>query len=167
MTRSSSRRRVSTSGLSSPRMTASASRRARGVKKIARTRTSTTIDVPRATAAPIHWLVATAVTACAPDMGGQGTPRALLLDCLGTLVRLEPPAPRLAAALGVPLAAADAAMRAEIAFYRAHMHEAVDLPALAGLRRRCARVVADALGLAEVPVPVLLGALEFTPFPDA
>src|SRR4051794_25375814 len=154
MARSSSRSRVSTSGLSSPRRTASASRRARGVKKIARTSTSTAIDVPSATAAPTHWLVTTPVTACGPVMAGQATPRALLLDCLGTLVRLEPPAPRLAAALGVPLAEADAAMRAEIAYYRAHMHQAVDAPALADLRRRCAMVVADALGVAEVPVPV-------------
>jgi putative hydrolase of the HAD superfamily len=99
-------------------------------------------------------------------MAGQGTPRALLLDCLGTLVRLEPPAPRLAAALGVPEADAARAMRREIAFYRAHMHEAVDLRALARLRERCARVVADELGLREVPVGALLDALRFTPFED-
>ena len=99
-------------------------------------------------------------------MDAQATPRALLLDCLGTLVRLEPPAPRLAAALDVPLPAAQAAMRAEIAFYRAHLHRATDAAALAALRERCAAVVADVLGLADVPVPVLLDALRFVPFAD-
>jgi putative hydrolase of the HAD superfamily len=99
-------------------------------------------------------------------MSGQRTPRALLLDCLGTLVRLEPPAPRLAARLGVPLADADRAMRAEIAHYRAHMGTAVDAASLARLRADCAGVAARVLG---VPVAVddLLAALEFTPFEDA
>jgi putative hydrolase of the HAD superfamily len=109
-------------------------------------------------------------------MAAQPTPRAVLLDCLGTLVRLEPPAPRLRAGLrahaGVEVdeAAADAAMRAEIAFYRAHMDEAVDAAALSDLRDRCARVVREALGLRGVPHPAvraaLLEALKFTPFDD-
>jgi putative hydrolase of the HAD superfamily len=110
-------------------------------------------------------------------MAGQRTPRALLLDCLGTLVRLEPPAPRLRAALlaraGVEVTAeeAAAAMRAEIAFYRANMDRAVDRPALEALRDDCAEVVRDALP-ALVPVPhatvrgALLDALVFTPFED-
>jgi putative hydrolase of the HAD superfamily len=98
-------------------------------------------------------------------MGAQ--PTALLLDCLGTLVRLEPPAPRLAAALGTPLEATERAVRAEIAFYRAHMHEAVDRTALADLRRRCAHVVQEHLGGAIDRVEsALLDALVFTPYPD-
>ena len=116
--------------------------------------------------APIHWLVAAAVTACASGMEGQRTPRALLLDCLGTLVRLEPPAPRLAARLGVALADADRAMRAEIRHYRAHMDTAVDAPGLARLRADCAAVVARELAR-PVDVADLLAALEFTPFDDA
>ncbi len=108
-------------------------------------------------------------------MGAQATPRAVLLDALGTLVRLEPPAPRLRAAvlarLGVDvgLQAAGAAMRAEIAHYRANMHTASDATALAALRRDCAGVVREALGL-DAPVEAVLGALlealEFTPFDD-
>src|SRR4051812_48833221 len=127
-----------------------------------------------AAAAPTHWLVAAPVTACAATMAGQATPRALLLDCLGTLVRLQPPAPRLRAPLrartgveGGP-AEADAAMRAEIAYYRAHLHEAVDPAALSDLRDRCAEVVRDVLpGLAPVAHSAirgaLLDALVFTP----
>ncbi|MGI8623622.1 MAG: HAD family hydrolase, partial [Solirubrobacteraceae bacterium] len=96
--------------------------------------------------------------------------RAVLLDCLGTLVRLEPPAPRLAAALGVPEPDAARAIVAEIAFYRAHMHEATDAARLAHVRRRCALVLRDALGTRAPPERVeaaLLGALVFTPFADA
>ncbi|MEA2124309.1 MAG: hypothetical protein QOI80_1091 [Solirubrobacteraceae bacterium] len=99
-------------------------------------------------------------------MGADRIPRAILLDCLGTLVRLEPPAPRLAAALGIPLVGAQRAVRAEIAYYRAHLHEAVDAASLANLRARCAAVVSDELSL-HVDVPTLLAALVFTPFPDA
>src|SRR4051794_5873307 len=110
-------------------------------------------------------------------MAGQPTPRALLLDCLGTLLRLDPPAPRLRAALlartGLDIAppAAEAAMRAEIAYYRAHLHEAVDRPALDDLRDRCSEVVRAALpALAPVPAATvraaLLEALRFEPFPD-
>jgi HAD superfamily hydrolase (TIGR01509 family) len=85
----------------------------------------------------------------------------MLLDCLGTLLALEPPAPRLAAALDVPLAEAERAMAAEIAFYRAHMET---LP-LDELRAACAGVVGDELGV-PVTVDQLLGALAFTPYPD-
>jgi putative hydrolase of the HAD superfamily len=67
--------------------------------------------------------------------------------------------------------AAAAAMRAEIAYYRAHLDEAVDRPALEALRDRCADVVRAALP-ALAPVPhatvraALLDALRFEPFPD-
>ncbi len=97
-------------------------------------------------------------------------PRAILLDCLGTLVRLEPPAERLAAALGVGVADAGRAVRAEIAYYRAHMHEATDARRLAELRHRCAAVVAAELALtapAEAIEAALLAALVFTPYADA
>ncbi len=92
-------------------------------------------------------------------------------------MRLEPPAPRLRAALverlGVDVGAeaAGAAMRAEIAAYRAGMHTAVDRTALARLRRHCASVVRDALpplretGLEAVEA-ALLQALTFEPFEE-
>src|SRR5438034_2731051 len=55
-------------------------------------------------------------------------PRAVLLDALGTLLTFDPPAghlrDELRARLGVDVgaAAAEAAVRAEIAYYRAHLH---------------------------------------------
>jgi putative hydrolase of the HAD superfamily len=101
----------------------------------------------------------------------------VLLDALGTLVRLEPPAPRLRSALarrGVEVsdAQAAAAMRAEIAYYRAHLADGRDRAGLEDLRRRCAGVMA-----AELPAPVralgeeallgvLLEAIRFTAYPE-
>jgi putative hydrolase of the HAD superfamily len=104
--------------------------------------------------------------------------RAVLLDALGTLLYLEPPAPPLRrelAARGVEVdeETAGAALRAEIAYYRAHNLEGSDRAALAGLRRRCAGVLRDALGEAgraltvEAVEEALLAALRFTPYPDA
>ena len=58
--------------------------------------------------------------------------RAVLLDAFGTLVALEPPAPRLRVelkrTLGVEVGAeaADAAIRAEISFYLEHHLEGAD-----------------------------------------
>lgn len=85
--------------------------------------------------------------------------RTVLLDCLGTLLALEPPAPRLARALGIELEEAERRMRAEIAYYRAHMHTAVDAASLTDLRERCARI-------AGCDVDTLLGAIVFTPYPE-
>jgi putative hydrolase of the HAD superfamily len=112
-------------------------------------------------------------------MGGV-RPRAALLDALGTLLRLEPPAPALRAELDrrlglrVDEATAQAAIAAEIAYYRAHNLEGADPERLADLRRRCARVVAHELAArGHDPGPLagvldaLLGALRFQPFPDA
>ena len=105
-------------------------------------------------------------------------PRAALLDALGTLLWLEPPAPalrrELAARLGVDVSeeAARAAVEAEIAYYRAHNLEGRDRAGLDDLRRRCAAVVRDVLGdigrelsLDDV-LAALLAALRFQPFPD-
>lgn len=96
---------------------------------------------------------------------------------MGTLVELLPPGPRLRAELGargvsVTEAEAGGAMRAEIAFYRAHLHEAPDAAALAGLRRRCAAVLAGALPPAaralgpDALLGALLAALRFRAFPE-
>ncbi|MGA2013492.1 MAG: HAD-IA family hydrolase [Solirubrobacteraceae bacterium] len=107
--------------------------------------------------------------------------RALLIDALGTLVALAPPAPVLASVLasrfGVtvsPREAADA-LAAEIAFYRAHMDEGRDTISLAALRARCAEVLRAALpasdrlrGVATAQLTsALLDSLRFAPFADA
>ncbi|MGZ6695173.1 MAG: HAD family hydrolase [Solirubrobacteraceae bacterium] len=99
---------------------------------------------------------------------------AVLLDAMGTLVELEPPAPHLVAELaarGVAVGEADAAraVRAEIAFYRAEHDMAVDAASLAELRRRCAAVVAGELGgglSLDLVLEALLGAIRFRPYPE-
>jgi putative hydrolase of the HAD superfamily len=111
-----------------------------------------------------------------PTAGGGVT--TLLLDCLGTLVRLDAPGDHLRTALevrlGVDVGAQDAAaaMRAEIAFYRPRMHAARDAETLARLRRACAGVVRAALpALGDAPIELvqaaLLDALRFEAFDDA
>jgi putative hydrolase of the HAD superfamily len=106
-------------------------------------------------------------------------PAAILLDALGTLVALEPPAPRLRAQLdqrfGLRVSEAEAAraIAAEIAYYRAHLDDGRDETALYALRRRCAEVLrsalpAEAARLELDPlVDALLASLRFSAFPDA
>ena len=101
--------------------------------------------------------------------------RAVLLDALGTLVDLEPPAPRLRAELAargvaVTEAEAAAAMRTEIAFYRAEHQAARDEASLDALRARCTEVLARALppqaaGVGDLR-DALLASLRFTPYPE-
>jgi putative hydrolase of the HAD superfamily len=100
------------------------------------------------------------------------TPRVVFLDALGTLLALEPPAPRLVAALarrGVEVSedVAAAALAEEIAYYRAHHHEARDVASLADLRERCAAVLQRHLP-ERVPDlrAALLASLRFTPYPE-
>lgn len=99
-------------------------------------------------------------------------PDAVLLDALGTLVFLEPPAPRLRIelerrfGLSLGLSEAEAAIAAEIAFYRAHLDEGRDPESVASLRRRCAAALGLDLPLDEL-TEALLSSLEFTPFSDA
>jgi putative hydrolase of the HAD superfamily len=102
-----------------------------------------------------------------------------LVDSLGTLLRLEPPWPLLCAALSsrhgiaVDEEQAKAAMRAEIAYYLEHHTEGRDRESLAGLRARCAEVMAAALPPPvaalgrETLVELLLDSLRFVPYPDA
>jgi putative hydrolase of the HAD superfamily len=106
--------------------------------------------------------------------------RAILLDALGTLVALEPPAPLLARelaerfAIEVTEAQAHAALAAEIAYYRAHLDEGRDQRSLAALRHRCAEVLRTQLPPSERLASVdtglltaaLLASLRFTPFAD-
>jgi putative hydrolase of the HAD superfamily len=99
----------------------------------------------------------------------------VFLDALGTLLELEPPAPYLRAELaarGVAITEAEAAaaLRVEIAYYRAHHDEAVDLAALADLRDRCTVVLARALPEHARGAPdlreALLASLRFRPYPE-
>jgi putative hydrolase of the HAD superfamily len=103
--------------------------------------------------------------------------RAVLLDALGTLVELPPPAPALVEELrarGVEISEAEAAaaVRAEIAFYRAHLDTASDADGLAALRARCTEVLraelpgqARGLPAAELQA-ALLASLRFRPYPE-
>jgi len=107
--------------------------------------------------------------------------RAILLDALGTLVELEPPAPALRSELarrfGVKLSAADCerAVAAEISFYRAHFDEGRDVNSVAALRRRCASALREALPPAArgatadlgALTDALLASLRFAAYPDA
>jgi putative hydrolase of the HAD superfamily len=100
---------------------------------------------------------------------------AVLLDALGTLLTFEPPAPHLRAALrelGIDVSeeVAAAAIGAEIAYYRAHLHEGRDAASLADLRRRAAEAMRPALGAdvdGETLTRALLASLRFRAYPDA
>jgi putative hydrolase of the HAD superfamily len=101
---------------------------------------------------------------------------AVLLDALGTLVELQPPAPRLRALLAaegfsVTEERAAAGFRAEIAYYVEHHLEGATREALSELRDRCAAALLDALDLPGLDRAVarraMLDALEFTPYTDA
>lgn len=104
-------------------------------------------------------------------------PRAVLLDAFGTLVAMEPPAPRLQAELArrarldISAEAAEAAFRAEIAFYIEHHLEGRDAGSLERLRDRCAAIVAESLdvpGLERRAVrEAMLAAIRFEAQPDA
>jgi putative hydrolase of the HAD superfamily len=97
---------------------------------------------------------------------------AVLLDALGTLMTFEPPAPHLRAAIrerhGVDVTeeVAAAAMKAEIAYYRAHLYAGRDATSLHDLRVRCAAAMAPVLGF-DPGVDTLLAALRFHAYPDA
>ena len=94
--------------------------------------------------------------------------RAVFLDALGTLVELEPPWISLRSR--VPAEVADerleAALRAEMAYYREHAQEGRDEASLADLRERCAVLVSRELGL-EIGVDELVSAIRFSAYPDA
>jgi len=108
------------------------------------------------------------------------TPRAILFDALGTLVKLAPPAPRLQAELaarhGVRVSEEDAqaAMAAEISFYRRHLDQGRDRDSLAALREQCAAALRGALppdAQALLPAPAalsdaLLASLHFDAFSE-
>jgi 2-haloalkanoic acid dehalogenase type II len=101
---------------------------------------------------------------------------AVFLDALGTLVELQPPGPRLRQRLAeegfeVSEKRAVAGFAAEISYYLAHHLEGSDRERLDDLRDRCATAMMDALELPGLDHArarrAMLGALEFTPYPDA
>ncbi len=109
---------------------------------------------------------------------GAAPVRAVLLDALGTLVGLEPPAPHLRAALTrrgihVDQGAVDRAMAAEMAHYRAEHGRGGTPTGLIGLREECARLMGAELGppAADLDdaalVEVLLESLRFFAYPEA
>jgi putative hydrolase of the HAD superfamily len=102
--------------------------------------------------------------------------RAVLLDALGTLVELQPPAPRLQRLLResgfeVTEEQAAAGFMAEIAYYLDHHLDGADRERLDRLRDRCAEEMRRTLDLPDLDLAaarrVMLGSLEFTPYPDA
>ena len=98
---------------------------------------------------------------------------------MGTLVELEPPAPRLVEELRrrwqltITAEEAKRAFASEIRYYKAHHLEGRDSRSVAALRRRCAAVlqaalpvsVRDRIPAAEVE-PALLASLRFRLYPD-
>jgi putative hydrolase of the HAD superfamily len=101
--------------------------------------------------------------------------RAVLLDALGTLVELQPPAPRLRRLLHetgfeVTDEQAAAGFMAEIAYYLDHHLDGADRERLERLRDRCAEEMRRALDVPGLDPATarraMLGALEFTPYPD-
>ncbi len=100
---------------------------------------------------------------------------AVLLDALGTLVELQPPAPRLRARLAeagfaVSEERAAAGIAAEIEYYLANHLDGADRASLDDLRDRCAGVMMEALRLDGLDHATarwaMLAALEFRPYDD-
>jgi HAD superfamily hydrolase (TIGR01549 family) len=101
-------------------------------------------------------------------MRTEGSFTAVLLDGMGTLVRLVPPVPALAAGLGVDQEVAERAFAAEVAYYLEHQLEGSGPQELEDLRRRCAAVVAEVAGTDEGRAyDALMGSLRFEAYEDA
>ena len=103
--------------------------------------------------------------------------KAVLVDVLGTLVELEPPAPALREEIerrtGVDVGEerAAAAFAAEISYYLAHHLEGGDMQAVDRLRDRCAEEIRNTLRLDGLDHGIareaMLAALRFRAFDDA
>ncbi len=106
--------------------------------------------------------------------------RAVLLDAHGTLLELQPPAPILRRllrerfAVEVSDAQAERAIKAEIVYYRRHLHEGHDASSVDQLRGRCAEVLRRALAVEQLLPAIgageltelLLASLQFRPYPE-
>jgi putative hydrolase of the HAD superfamily len=113
-------------------------------------------------------------TPLAPGRAGRSR-KAVLLDALGTLVELQPPAPRLKRVLAeqgfeVDEERAARGFAAEIGYYLRHHLEGSDRERLDDLRDRCAEAMRAALELPDLDHAraraAMLAALEFRPFPE-
>jgi putative hydrolase of the HAD superfamily len=102
--------------------------------------------------------------------------RAVLVDALGTIVELQPPAPRLRALLAdagfeVSEERATAGIGAEIGYYLTHHLDGSSREALEDLRDRCATEMMKALELSGLDHPTarraMMEALQFEPYADA
>jgi putative hydrolase of the HAD superfamily len=111
----------------------------------------------------------------APGRAGRLAKTAVFLDALGTLVELQPPAPRLRALLAergfeVSEERAATGFGAEIAYYLDHNLEGSDRQRLDDLRDRCAEIMRAALELPGLDHAtareLMLASLEFVPFAD-
>src|SRR3954468_21192986 len=166
--RRSSRSRVSVTADNSPPCTSPASFPARRTSARSTVNASTTVSTIVSTAVTsLRWSVQKPAAAgrMAAPMAMQV--KAVLLDGMGTLVRLPPPAPALARSLGVDLATAERAFAAEVAYYLEHQLEGSDAASLADLRARSAAVLAEAAGVdAAEALGALMGALRFEAFDD-
>src|SRR3954452_22129117 len=139
-------------------------------RKARSSRVASVNAISSATPALTH--VPTSMPPSAATMAAQRTPRAVCFDALGTLLTFEPPAPHLRAALlartrtDIGEAAAAAAMRAEIAYYRDHLHEGTDPAPVHEMRVRCAQAM-DLPFPTEVVLEALLAALRFHAYRDS
>ena len=104
--------------------------------------------------------------------------RALLIDAMGTLIELRPPAPILRRELRdrlgieISLQQAERGLAAELAYYRAHMLQGRGPASVALLHARCAQALGAALPRAAAADPtvlteVLLASLRFAAHADA
>jgi putative hydrolase of the HAD superfamily len=105
-------------------------------------------------------------------------PKAILLDALGTLIELQPPAPLLCDELErrfgmhLRITEAERAIATEIGYYREHFDDGADAEELAELRRRCVVAMRDELPPDAASVPIealteaLLASITFRVFPD-
>lgn len=105
-------------------------------------------------------------------------PRAILLDALGTLIELQPPAPLLADelerrfGLHLGISQAERAIATEISYYREHFDDGANADELMELRRRCVVAMREELPPEAAAVPIealteaLLTSITFRVFPD-
>jgi putative hydrolase of the HAD superfamily len=105
-------------------------------------------------------------------------PKAILLDALGTLIELQPPAPLFVDemerrfGIQVRIREAERAIATEISYYREHFDDGAGPEELNELRRRCVDAMRGELPseTAEVPIEALtealLASITFQVFPD-